>query len=326
MNQPFKKIIENTFSDKGFALEVVRGLSAKQKHISSKYLYDTSGSKIFQEITELPEYYLTRTEHDILNTSSQEIAKWIAGNDVSVVVTEYGSGDGKKVIKLLRDIVGIAKHCIYRPCDISSHALDVLSKRVKAAIPQINITPIESDYTQNPPSPDLKRRNVSFFLGSNLGNYSHEDSVNLLKHFRRNLNTGDGLLLGLDLKKDPHIVLAAYNDKAGVTADFNLNLLVRMNRELQMNFDLKYFSHYATYSPLTGRAESFLVSTCKQTVTSKVLDCSFALDEGETIYIEQSQKYSFDEISTLAEESGFTVENHFLDKNHWYSVTALQAV
>jgi len=166
---------------------------------------------------------------------------------------------------------------------------------------------------------------VAMLLGSNLGNQTHDQAIALLRRVRSKLRSGDALILGLDLKKDPQVILAAYNDPQGVTARFNLNVLTRLNRELGTDFDVAQFSHYASYSPLDGAARSFLVSARRQLVRSRRLACDFTFQAGETIYTEQSQKYSASMIDAMARDSGFEVQCHFTDERGWYTVVVWQA-
>jgi len=312
--------------DQALAQSVVEGLSTPQKTLPSSWFYDDEGSRLFQEIMALDAYYLTRTEHGILRSRGDELARRIAPDARPVDLIELGSGDGEKTLSLCEAIVRRGAVCVFKPMDISSHALDQLSQRFAEHLPGFPVQPLCGDYFLNWPATDPGRRQVAMFLGSNLGNQTHEGAFALLRRMRAHLRPGDALVLGLDLKKDPHVILAAYDDPEGVTARFNLNLLTRLNRELGTDFDLDQFSHYATYSPLDGVARSFIVSRRRQIVHSRRLACDFAFQAGEAIYTEQSQKYSPGMIDAMARESGFDVQCHFTDAPGWYTVVVWQAV
>lgn len=311
--------------DDALARAVVEGLSAPQKTLSSAWFYDDEGSRLFQEIMALDAYYLTRTEHAILRSRGDELARRIAPDACPVDLIELGSGDGEKTLAICEALARRGADCVFKPMDISPHALEALSRRFAEHLPGFPVQRLCGDYFLNWPATAPGRRQVAMFLGSNLGNQTHEGAIALLRRMREHLRTGDALVLGLDLKKDPHVIRAAYDDPEGVTARFNLNLLVRLNRELGMDFDLDQFSHYATYSPLDGAARSFLVSRQRQIVRSRRLACDFAFQAGETIYTEQSQKYSQGMIDTLARGSGFDVQCHFTDERGWYTVVVWQA-
>ncbi|WEF31557.1 L-histidine N(alpha)-methyltransferase [Pseudoduganella chitinolytica] len=312
--------------DAALARDVRDGLGATQKTLPSKWFYDDEGSRLFQRIMTLPEYYMTRTEHGILKHKADRLADWIAPDGRALDLIELGSGDGEKTLSLCETLLRREIACTYHPIDVSQHALSELAARFSGALPALDVRPILGDYFDDWPATSPLRRQVALLLGGNLGNLTFDQSVALLDRIRARLAQGDVLLLGLDLKKDPAMILAAYDDAQGVTAAFNLNLLRRLNRELDMDFDLAQFAHFPTYSPLDGAARSFLVSRRRQTVRSSVLGCAFAFQKGETIYTEQSQKYSFDMIVQLAAASGFAVASHVTDDLGWYTVAVLQAI
>ncbi|MRW90054.1 L-histidine N(alpha)-methyltransferase [Duganella sp. FT80W] len=311
--------------DAALARDVIAGLSAEQKFLPSKWFYDDEGSRLFQHIMALPEYYLTRTELGILHNQSGELAKWIAPDALAVDLIELGSGDGAKTVSLCEALLRQGVQCTYHPIDVSKHALTDLQRRFQAELPALPLRPIQGDYFERWPGTPPSHRQVVMLLGSNLGNLNQKQSVDLLSRVRSRLLVGDVLLLGLDLKKDPGMILAAYNDSQGVTAAFNMNLLRRLNRELEMDFDTEHFSHYASYSPLDGTARSFLVSKRRQTVRSRILDREFNFVCGETIYTEQSQKYSTEMITQLAVASGFDVANVITDDFGLYAIAILRA-
>jgi L-histidine Nalpha-methyltransferase len=311
--------------DPALANDVIAGLGAQQKFLPSKWFYDDAGSRLFQQIMALPEYYLTRAELGILRNKPDDLAEWIAPDTLPVDLIELGSGDGAKTISLCDALMRRGTPCAYHPIDVSAHALIELQQRFMAELPDLPLHPILGDYFEHWPSTPPSHRQVVMLLGSNLGNLDKDQSIQLLKRVRSRLLVGDVLLLGLDLKKDPGMILAAYNDAQGVTAAFNMNLLRRLNRELDMDFDTEHFSHYASYSPLDGAARSFLVSKRRQVVRSRALDREFHFARGETIYTEQSQKYSFEAIEQLAAASGFDVASTVTDDLGWYTIAVLRA-
>lgn len=311
--------------DAALARDVAEGLSRPQKALSSAWFYDDEGSRLFQEIMALPEYYLTRVEEEILRGRGDELAQWIAPGAQPFDLIELGSGDGAKTLALCQALVTHGKQCVYYPIDLSALALEQLRQRFGRELPQLPLRPLHGDYFSQWPHVGRGRRQVALFMGSNLGNLTEPQAIALLRRIRRVLRAGDALVLGLDLQKDPQIILAAYDDAQGVTARFNLNLLVRLNRELEMDFVLDHFRHYATYSPLDGAARSFLISQCRQLVHSRRLRQDFAFRAGEAIYTEQSQKYTRAMIDALARASGFTVQCHLTDARGWYTVVVWQA-
>lgn len=308
------------------AQHVLLGLSAPQKALSSAWFYDDEGSRLFQRIMALPEYYLTRLEHQLLREHADEIVQLIAPTRQPVDIVELGSGDGTKTIELCRRFYQHDVDCLYRPMDVSSHALAALSQRFEQQLPRVAVTPLLGDYFEHWPPLTPGRRQVAMLLGSNLGNLEEARAIALLRSVYERLTPGGVLLLGLDLAKDPHTVLSAYNDTHGVTAAFNLNLLARLNRELGMNFEVEQFSHFAAYCPLSSVARSFLVSQKEQTIESTVLGRSFCFRAGETIYTEQSQKYTPAMIEQLAVVSGFRIRALITDARQWYALALLNRV
>lgn len=314
----------STECDSGLAIDVATGLGASNKRLSSRYFYDDKGSALFQRIMALPEYYLTRIERDILVESGDDIVAYLAAGGAVLDLIELGSGDGDKTIELCRAVMRAPVAAVYYPIDVSGHALGELQVRFDAGLPRLPVVPIHGDYFEHWPQTRDGGRQIVMFFGSNLGNLSFNESVALLCSIRARLSPGDVLLLGVDMQKNPKTILAAYNDRQGVTSEFNMNLLTRLNRELGMDFDLKKFSHYATYDPLSGTARSFLVSSCRQSVHSRNLGRKFEFEEGEAIYVEQSQKYTREMIQDLAKASGFQVDRHFSDARNWYDIAALR--
>jgi len=302
-----------------FAKDVVAGLTAKEKYLSSKYFYDTNGSRIFQEIMNMPDYYLTDSEFEILSLQAKQIVDAVAFNKPFNII-ELGAGDGFKTFKLLEYLVNEHIAFNYVPIDISQEAIDILSEKLHERLPELSIQPQVGDYFEilnekfqgNTP-------NLLLFLGSNIGNYLKDDAINLLKLFNNVMNSGDKLLIGMDLKKNPITIKNAYDDKEGVTKRFNLNLLIRMNRELEADFKIDDFDFYCYYNPETGRVKSYIVSLKEQTVLFKKLNKTIQFNQNELIWTELSKKYSLSEIEKLATISGFKSKQHFLDCKHYFT-------
>lgn len=303
-----------------FAEDVLRGLSATPKTLSSKYFYDDEGSRLFQEIMKLPEYYLTGCENEIFSTKTDEIFRAFANGDNTFDMIELGAGDGTKTAVLVEYFLKQSADITYSPIDISQEALDALSVRFSADFPTLTIEPRTGDYFRILKS--LKdgsgRRKVVLFLGSNIGNFSRAAALDFFRNLHGVMNADDLLFIGFDLQKDPRVIVNAYDDPAGVTAAFNLNLLRRINRELNADFDLEKFSHYAGYRPVECAARSFLISREKQSVHIGALNHTFHFDQWEAIFMEISQKYDLAMIEEMAHETGFEVKQNFFDSRNYY--------
>lgn len=303
-----------------FAEDVLAGLSATPKYLSSKYFYDDEGSRLFQEIMKLPEYYLTGCEQEIFETQGNAIYREFANGRNAFDIIELGAGDGTKTAFLVDHFLKAGAEISYSPIDISQEALDFLTQKFGAEFPSLKMLPRNGDYFNILRS--LKngggRRKVLLFLGSNIGNYSRRDSISFFRSLREVMNDNDLLFVGFDMQKDPHVIAAAYDDAAGVTAKFNLNLLTRINRELGADFDPAKFTHYANYRPIEGSARSYLMSREKQTVNISALGRSFEFDPWEAIFMEISQKYTLAMIDSLAAESGFAIKHNFFDSKKYY--------
>lgn len=303
-----------------FAADVLAGLSATPKYLSSKYFYDDEGSRLFQEIMKLPEYYLTGCEHEIFSTQADAIYQAFTDGDSGFDLIELGAGDGTKTAVLVGHFLDHAADMSYSPIDISQVALDALTAKFNAEFPTLKMTARNGDYFKI--LGDLKngdgRRKVLMFLGSNIGNFSREQSVAFFRSLREVMDDDDRLFIGFDLQKDPHVIAAAYDDASGVTARFNLNLLTRINRELGGNFNVEDFTHYANYRPIEGSARSYLISREKQTVHIAALGRDFEFEQWEAVFMEISQKYSLAMIESLARESGFEIERNFFDSRKYY--------
>jgi L-histidine N-alpha-methyltransferase len=264
---------------------------------------------------ELPEYYLTRAEYEILKNHSGEIISSMPKNEPFRLV-ELGAGDGLKTKVLLNYLIKAGYNFTYVPIDISKNALDLLQKDIADEFPSLQIETLQGEYLDALSRSLFKDDQSSFvlFLGSSIGNFSIDETEEFFIELNRTLKPGDYLLTGWDLKKNPHTILSAYNDAQGVTRDFNLNLLSRINAELRANFDLSNFSHYPVYEPESGLAKSYLVAKSAATYTIGEIDLSVNFDAGEVIFMEISRKYKLDDIFDIADKSGFRHANHWLDK------------
>ena len=306
--------------DPEFARDVIEGLAHDPKTLSSKYFYDAAGSRLFQQIMALPEYYPTRTEFSILENQKAEITAFFDLHAFLHLV-ELGSGDGLKTKILLRQLLQSKARFEYVPVDISGEAIKQLHQSLRSEMPQLKVDGFTGDYfkalkwlRKNKPEPK-----IVLFLGSNIGNFEEGGDLEFLKKIRQYLNPEDKVLVGFDLQKDPRVIRQAYDDAAGVTAAFNLNLLQRMNRELGANFNLNLFEHFTDYDPVTGVIRSYLVSKKAQTVTFSALNHSVKFEAWEAIHTENSHKYSLNHIKELGMQSGFETEQIFTDSQHYFA-------
>lgn len=305
--------------DSDFAEAVASGLSATPKRLLSRYFYDARGDELFQAIMASDEYYLTDCELDILRQRGPEIAAEVAV-PAGFELVELGSGDGSKMGYLLDALHGAGASFRYRPVDISPAVLAQLENRLRPDRPWLDIRTEAANYMDwlatCTPSPVPR---VFAFMGSNLGNFGEAGSVQFLSRVRGAMGPDDALLLGLDLKKDPAIIRAAYDDAGGVTAAFNLNLLHRINRELDGDFDVTQFAHDPEYDPDTGAARSWLRSRCDQRVHIGALGRGFDFAAGERVFMEISQKYDDAMMTAMAAASGFRVAADFRDRRGWFT-------
>jgi dimethylhistidine N-methyltransferase len=305
-------VVESDFAD-----DVVAGLSARPKRLSPKYFYDQLGAQLFEEITRLPEYYPTRCELAILETHAAEMAKLMPAD---AALIEFGSGSTRKARMLLEAAPAITA---YVPVDISSEMLQQEAAELRPDYPRLTVIPVEADFTkpfQLPPG-ITSRPHVGFFPGSTIGNFEPHAAAAFLRHAASMLGGGSTLIIGFDLVKDVHVLNAAYNDAAGVTARFNLNLLTRINRELGGSFDLGAFCHQAFYNSERRRIEMHLASRKRQKV--KVAGRSFEFRAGETIHTENSYKYTPESFGAMARGSGWAPVGSWTDPNGYFSVQAL---
>jgi dimethylhistidine N-methyltransferase len=301
-----------------FRDDVVNGLQKQQKELPCKYLYDERGSYLFECICGLDEYYIPNTETVIMKTAIRQIAE-LLGPDVLLI--EYGSGSSAKTHILLDHLSDLTA---YMPIDISREQLMEATEGLARKYPRLTILPVCADYTSEFNLPGVKvpvSRPVAYFPGSTIGNLSPNEARQLLAHIAGLCGPGGGLLIGVDLKKDPAILHSAYNDSDGITALFNLNILERINRELDGKFHIASFEHYAFYNPQESRVEMHLISRQDQKVHLDSTSVSFT--RGESIWTESSYKYNLDEFARLAAGAGFSLEHVWTDEQHLFSVQYL---
>lgn len=294
---------------------ILRGLAAPQKRLSPKYFYDQRGSELFDEICALPEYYPTRTELKLMDRHLPEVAE-LVGPGAAVI--EFGAGSNVKVRKLLDHLI---EPTAYVPVEISGDYLVEQCKDLARDYPDVHVQPVLADFTQPfelPRHPVEPERNLVFFPGSTIGNFTRQEALGLLQVMRLEAKPGGALLIGVDLRKSRKVVEAAYNDSQGVTAEFNLNVLHRLNRELDADFDLAAFEHRAVYDEAEGRIEMRLLSRREQTVTVAGLPIGFKA--GEFIITEYSHKYSLEEFRGVATRAGFSPERSWMDEDRLFSV------
>lgn len=304
-----------------FAADIIEGLSKEPKTLSSKYFYDDEGTRLFQEIMKLPEYYLTRSEDEIFRKQTEEIYNAFGADNGEFDLIELGAGDGTKTSLLVDYFLKQNAEFQYVPIDISSEALNFLTEKFHTEFPDLKIQTEQGDYfkTLGAFKEKSDKRKIILFLGSNIGNFRQEQAVAFFRELRNVMNKDDLILIGFDLHKNPKTILAAYDDTQGVTAKFNINLLKRINRELGANFNTEEFSHYASYHPTECAARSYLISKKEQTVFIESLDKKFHFKKWEPIYMEVSQKYNLKMIENLAKESGFEIVKNFFDENKFYT-------
>lgn len=303
--------------DSTFLGDVIRGLSSSPKRISPKYFYDECGSALFEEITRQPEYYVTRCELSILDEAAAQIEAYLPQD---CVIVEFGSGSSRKIRRLLRSSSKITG---YVPVDISPEMLKVETAEVARDYPDLRVAPVAADFTRRfaLPAWALSRPRVGFFPGSTIGNFDPIDAQRLLSDAARSLGPGSLFVVGVDLVKDSAVLDAAYNDAAGVTAKFNLNVLARCNRELGSNFELENFKHRAFFRSDMNRIEMHLVSTLRQFV--RIGEVNFSFDRSESVHTENSYKYTVSGFRDLARIAGWQPLDVLTDSKTYFSVHIL---
>jgi L-histidine N-alpha-methyltransferase len=301
-----------------FAGDVRRGLLSRPRQLFPKYFYDELGSQLFEAICLLPEYYLTRAEDEILTRYAGEIVESLEGQQI---LLEMGSGSASKTRLLIEALLNRQSDLHYIPVDISASQLETSSRVLLQSYPRLRITAYAGDYYDGLAALGNERRGrtLALFLGSNIGNFDHAEAHTFLRALRSVLNAGDALLLGADLKKSKEVLEAAYDDALGITAAFNLNLLARINRELDADFELRSFKHYVRYNEQAGRVEVYIESLRDQRVTLGKLDLEADFQAGERIHTENSYKYDLDGLSALATATGFLRTRTWLDEREQFS-------
>lgn len=300
------------------AADVARGLRSTPKSLPPWLFYDARGSELFEEITRLPEYYLTRTETEILEQNAEEICR-LAGSNITVV--ELGAGTATKTRIVLRQLLRRQLRVTYVPVDVSAAALEAAEKRIALELPNVRLRPIVADYTaQSINLSSIAGRKLLLYLGSSIGNFERDAAVALLARARSGLSKGDSLLLGADRAKSASILLPAYNDARRATAEFNKNMLRRINREVGADFDLDRFRHVAEWNPRASRIEIYLESACEQSVRIEYLGLTVHFEAGERIHTENSYKYTDDAVLRLLADAGFALARTFSDRQGWFGL------
>ena len=305
---------QNTFKN-----DIYEGLKSNPKSLSSKYFYDEKGDVLFQRIMASDDYYLTKADNEIFSEQTQDLSKALQKGNEPFDVLELGAGDATKSTYLLQEWQNSGADFTYYPIDISSSMISYLENDMPKRVPNLKVHGLAGEYLEQVREAHRlsRRKKVILFLGSSIGNFELHEAHNFLRKLYDEIETGDVVLVGFDLKKNPHQILKAYNDSEGITRDFNLNLLERINNELGANFDVSNFEHFPIYNPLTGACRSFLISQIAQTVQfSDGTEIHF--NAFEAIDMELSQKFSIEDIDRIAMRIGFEKQPYFYDSNHYY--------
>lgn len=307
---------------------VLEGFKRSPKRLPSWLFYDETGDKIFQAIMRMPEYYLTSCEYEIFQTHKEQLINCFSANRKPFDLVELGAGDGIKTEILLKSLLGQKHEFSYIPVDVSGAVLAQLEERLKNAHPELDIRPLNKRYrdAMNTLNEEDPSRKIYLFLGANIGNFLLDEAVTFLRDISLAMSIEDQILIGFDLKKDPRLIQAAYDDPHGVTSDFNKNLLVRLNRELGADFKIDQFKHYPLYDPETGTTKSYLVSLKDQEIYFEALDETINFKMWELIHTEVSQKYDEDMIHKLASDAGFEVVEFFYDCRHYFTDVLLRKI
>jgi dimethylhistidine N-methyltransferase len=312
--QEFHSNYEEKFAD-----DVEKGLSSQSKYLACKYIYDEVGSDLFKKIMNLPEYYLTRCEIEIMEKEKEDIANVFKDDAFNLI--ELGAGDGKKTKILLNHFLSKKLNFCYTPIDISESAVDELMDNLNKNVEGLNASGLVTEYFYglNYLSAMDHKKKVILFLGSNIGNMSPGEAKSFLIRLWNSLNHDDFILIGFDLKKDIKKLIRAYNDDQNITAEFNKNLLYRINKELGGEFDADKFEYFSTYDPQDGAIKSFLISTERQSVYINAIQKQFNFDAYEAIHTESSYKYDTKDIINLADKNGFKIEKNYFDKKKYFT-------
>ena len=312
--------------DSSLASAVSEGLLSRPKWLPSWLFYDKQGSALFEQITQLPEYYVTRTERSILAAHAGEIIG-LAADREALRIVELGAGSADKTRLLLSAAVERQDTVCYEPVDVSASALEDAQERIESEISGVQVYPRVLDYTKGMALDEAlpSERRLVLYIGSSIGNFEPEEAESLLNNIRDAIAPGDSILLGVDMVKDRDTLLAAYNDAAGVTAEFNRNILARINRELGANFDVEAFNHRAVWNRYRSRIEMHLGNLLPQTVLIPSLDLRVEFEAGETIHTENSYKYQPGQAEELLEATGFEYTGGWADEHGWFSVHLAKA-
>ena len=298
--------------------EVLRGLTANPKHLSPWLFYDEAGSRLFESITRLPEYYLTRTERGLFARYADQILEHAGTRSLTIV--ELGAGTAEKTGLLLKAAVRRQGAVDYVPIDVSESALAAATEHLESEIPGVRVEARVADYTHGIAEIPSAGRRMVLYIGSSIGNFEPADAIKVLREVRKRLAPGDLLLLGVDHAKAEPTLLAAYDDATGVTAAFNKNILVRINRELGANFNASLFRHRALWNSEQSRIEIYLESRIAQRVAIPALEMEVKFARGETIHTENSYKFTPESIGAIIERAGFTVTRRWTDEREWFGV------
>ncbi len=300
-----------------FAIDVLTGFTSSPKNLSAKYFYDDKGSELFQKITQHQDYYPTRIEFEILEEIKNELPKIIGEEEIDII--ELGAGDGHKSQLVLDGFLEAGCKINFFPIDISEQAMVMLDETI-GRHDRLNIHGVVGEYFEGLRFLRSRSDNkqLILFLGSNIGNFNRSQNQGFLRRLWKSLNAEDYAFIGFDLKKDIDVLTAAYNDSAGITESFNLNILNRMNRELGADFDVSKFQHMGVYNPILGAMESYLISTQEQKIFIKELERCFHFDAYEPLHLEYSFKFLKSDIDYLSRETGFEVIEHFSDRRDFF--------
>lgn len=304
-----------------FRQDVIAGMQLPHKRIPSRYFYNARGDELFQQIMASPDYYLTRCEAEIFRTQNSAIARALAEGKSNFEVIELGAGDGSKTMRLLKKWHSRKQMPVYRPIDISTHVLHQLEVELKKISPELDVRTLPGEYfaVLDDMVTTSGEHKVFLFLGSNIGNLEPVNSVGLLRRIAGRMEGEDRLLIGFDLKKDPRIIRRAYDDRAGITRQFNFNLLHRINDELGADLHLDQFSHEPIYDPQQGKAMSFMVSKQEQIITIPGAPAPIVLRAWEAIQTESSYKYDMAQIEAIAHDAGLRVMASFMDRKKYFA-------
>ena len=302
-----------------FSKDILDGLTSHPKHLPSKYFYDGKGDQLFQDIMNCPEYYLTDCEMEIFKTQTQKLIHLIKKAGTKFDLIELGAGDATKSIHLLKGLLDEGLEYTYMPIDISENIIKHLETTLPKSVPGLHFSGLNGDYFDmlEKACSESDQPKVILFLGSNIGNMLPDDARDFCTHLRSCISPGDIVIIGFDLKKNPRTIRAAYDDKGGITKQFNLNLLTRINRQLLTDFDIDSFDHYCSYDPETGACKSYLIPLKDMDVHFPDQVIHFKRDE--YIWMEISQKYTLDQIDQISHDCGFQSMDHLMDKNKWFT-------